>query len=125
MDEKNYQLIFDKISAFLPEEWKTMVYYAIYTSGSYSMKFYYESGNKKYIDCFHCPGAAKVKLVQLFMEIDKLLSGSRKTLKSKEVWTVFTMKVDSYGHMETQYEYDDHTEDMVAYEDIWEKKYLV
>lgn len=124
MEERIYQDIFNKLIDYLPEGWKNMVFFAGYTCGSYSMKFYSENGDKKYADCFSMPGASKAALIKLFMDIDKELSAQRKELGEEKAWTVFTMKVDSDGHMKTDYEYDDHSEDMVAYEELWEKKYL-
>lgn len=124
MGEKIYQDIFDKLIDYLPEDWKNMIFFAGYTNGSYSMKFYFENGDKKYTDCFSMPGASKIALAKLFMDIDKELSDYRKELGEDKAWTIFTMQVDSDGYMKTEYEYDDHSDDMIAYERTWEKKYL-
>ncbi len=125
MEEKIFQTIFDKVVDFLPAGWINMVFFAGYTTGSYTMKFYSESGDKKFIDCFNMPGVSKASLIKLFMEIDNDLSAQRKELTPDKTWTVFTMRVDSNGHMKTYYDYDDHSEDMVAFEKDWEAKYLV
>ena len=118
MEEKIFQTVFDKLVDFLPDGWKNMVFFAGYTNDSYTMKFYSENGNKEYIDCFNMPEVSKTSLIQSFMEIDKVLSPQRKDLGDK-AWTVFTMKVDSDGHMKAEYDYDDHSEDMVDYEETW------
>lgn len=125
MEEKVFQTIFDKVVDFLPDGWKNMVFFAGYTSGSYTMKFYSENGNKEYIDCFNMPGVSKASLVKLFMEIDKVLSVQRKEFGTDKAWTVFTMTVDADGHMKTNYDYDDHSEDLVALEERWKAKHLV
>lgn len=125
MEEKIFQTIFDKVVDFLPDGWKKMIFFAEYTTGSYTMKFYSENGNKEFLDCFSMPGVSKASLIKLFMEIDRDLSAQRKKLTSERTWTVFTMSVDSDGHMKTYYDYDDHSEDMVAFEKHWEAKYLV
>lgn len=125
MEERIYQDILDKLIDFLPEGWKNMVFFAGYTNGSFSMKFYSENGDKNYTDCFNMPGTSKARLIKLFMSIDKLLSNQRKELGPDKKWTIFTMQVDSDGHMKTEYEYGDHSEDMVAYESVWKKKHLV
>lgn len=125
MNDKVYQTIFDEISDLLPAGWKAMVFYAIYGAGSYSMKFYYEKGNKEYIDCFHLPNIGRGQIIQLFIKIDKLLAEARSRLEEEKKWTVLSMRVDSEGHMKTEYEYDNHSEDMVAYESTWEKKHLI
>ena len=125
MNDNIYQDILDKLIDYLPDGWKTLIFFAGYTNGSYSMKFYSGNGDKKYTDCYSMPGASKAALIKLFMSIDKELSTQRKDLGEDNAWTIFTMRVDSDGHMKTDYEYDDHSEDMVTYEREWEKKYLV
>lgn len=124
MNEKLFQEVFDLIADFLPEGWNKMIFYAGYSVGSYSMKFYSKTEKGKYIDCFSIPGASKAKLVKTFMEIDKVLSKSRKELGDSNAWTIFSMSVDCDGNMKTDFEYDDHSEDMIAYEKKWAEKYL-
>lgn len=125
MEEKVFETIFDKVADFLPKDWKNMVFFASYTKGSYTMKFYSENGNKKYVDCFKTPGVSKAKLIKAFMDIDKVLTPQRKELGEDKAWTVFTMKVDSEGHVKADYNYEDHSENMVAFEKEWEAKFLV
>ena len=125
MEENVFQTVFDKLAGFLPEGWKSMVFFAGFTAGIYTMKFYSENGDKKYIDCFSMPGTSKASLIKLFMEVDKTLSAQRKEIGVDKVWTVFTMRVDSDGNMKTDYDYEDHSEDMVSFEEIWEAKNLV
>jgi len=124
MDEKIFQNIFDIISEFIPEGWDKMVFFAGYTEGSYSMKFYSKAGKGKYVDCFSFPGASKASLVKAFMKIDTILSKNRKELGENNAWTIFSMIVDKNGKMKTDFEYDDHSEDMIAYEKKWAEKYL-
>lgn len=125
MEENVYQTVFDKVVDFLPDGWKKMVFFAGYTNGSYTMKFYSENCNKEYKDCFNMPGVSKASLVKLFMEIDKVLSAHRKKLGNDKAWMVFTMSVNSDGCMKTDFDYDNHSDDMVAFEEIWKAKYLV
>lgn len=125
MEEKIYQTIIDRLVDYLPDGWKTVIFFAGYTDGSYSMKYFYETGDKNYLDCFSMSEVSKFELIKLFMEIDKILSVHRKEFGSDKAWTVFTMIVDSDGNMKTDYEYDDHSEDMIEYEKSWEEKYLV
>lgn len=125
MEEKVYNTIFEKVVDFLPEDWKNMVFFAGYTEGSYTMKFYSENGNNEYVDCYKMPGASKVSLIKAFMDIDKVLAPQRKELGKDKAWTVLTMKVDSDGHVKADYDYEDHSENMVSFEKAWEAKYLV
>ena len=125
MEKSIFQTVFDKLIDFLPKGWKNVIFFAGYTNGSYTMKFYTKNNNKEYMDCFNMPGVSKASLIKLFMEIDKTLSAQRNDLGSDKAWTVFTMRVDSDGNMKTDYDYNDHSEDMVAYEEEWANKYLV
>ena len=87
------------------------------------MKFYAKL-NDEYIDCFSFKGVSKATLIKLFMKIDKILKSERDKIKKKDKWTVFTMSVDSNGAMKTFFDYNDHSEDMIAFEKEWQKKYL-
>ena len=118
-----FQNVFDLIQDYLPDGWKKTVLFVGYTKGSYSMKFYAKT-NSKYIDCFSFAGVSKTDLIKLFMKIDKVLKAERDKLTGKDKWTVFTMLVDSTGTMKTFFDYDDHSDDMIEYEEKWKKKYL-
>ncbi|MEZ3461740.1 MAG: antitoxin YezG family protein [Lachnospiraceae bacterium] len=125
MNEKLFQDIFDKVQDYLPADWEKMVFFAGYTDGSYSMKFYSRNNGAEYIDCFCLQGITKKMLIRLFMDIDKILAEERMSLDEKNRWTVFTMQVDSDGNMRTEFDYIDHTEDMVSYEREWKERYLL
>ncbi len=116
--------MFDKLQDFLPKAWKEVIFYANYTSGSYSMKFYTNAGNNKYIDCFSLPEINRVQLIKAFMNIDKELSSERNSLSDNDKWNTFTMIVDSQGHMKTDFDYVSTEESTIEYEREWEKKYL-
>lgn len=123
MDDNIFQNVFDLIQDYLPDGWEKTVLFVGYTTGSYSMKFYAKT-NSRYIDCFSFAGVSKKDLTKLFMKIDKVLKTERNKLTEKNKWTVLTMVVDSTGAMKTFFEYDDHSDDMIAYEKKWKKKYL-
>ncbi len=124
MDDSIFQVVFDKIEEFLPDGWSKMVFFAGYTEGSYSMKFYYKKTESGFVDCFSIPNVSKAKLIKLFMDIHKVLSVSRKELGERNVWSVFTMTVNEDGSMKTDFEYEDHTEDMIEYKEKWAERYL-
>ena len=123
MNDKMFQDVFDIVYDFLPNGWERMVFFAGYTKGSYSMKFYSKVGNGDYVDCFSIPGVSKTELIKAFVRIDKVLSENRSQLGDK-TWNIFTMVVRSDGTMKTDFEYEDHSEDMIAYEKQWKDKYL-
>ena len=86
------------------------------------MKFYAKL-NDEYIDCFSFEGVSKATLIKLFMKIDKVLKSERDKLSEKDKWTVFTMSVDSNGAMKTFFDYNDHSEDMIAFVEVIESDY--
>lgn len=124
MNEAIFQNTFDKLQDFLPKSWKTVVFYAGYTEGSYSMKFYTDCGDGKYIDCFNQEGINKAQLIKLFMSIDKEFSAERKKLTDENKWTVFTMVIDEQGYMRTYFDYTNIDGNTISYEREWKKKYL-
>ena len=124
MHNEIFQKVFDMVKPFLINEWKKMVLYVGYTTGSYSMKFYTLDTNGKYTDCFNQDGANKAKLIQLFMNINKVLEPERKTLADKDLWSVMTMIVTSDGNLKVEFDYTDISENSIEYEQKWKKKYI-
>ncbi len=124
MSTSIFQEVFDELQEVLPDKWKKVIFFAAYTSGSYSMKFYCDCGDGQYVDCFGIPEIEKAQLTKLFIRIDKILSAERKELEGADRWTVFTMNVDAKGLMKTEFDYVDLSENMIAYEQEWKKKYL-
>lgn len=125
MNPTIYQTIFDKLQDFMPPKWDKLVFYAGYSNGSYSMKYYIENDEEQYIDCFSLQGVKKSDLIKLFIEINKDLSVERESLNAKQKWTVLTMIVDKSGKMRTEFDYADISENSIAYEQEWKKRYLV
>lgn len=124
MNEKLFQNIFDKIQEGLPSEWKRIAFYAGYTGGSYSMKYYVDNGKDGYIDCFSLDNIKKAQIIKLFMSIDKIISPERKKLNEKDRWTVLSMIVNSDGKMKTEFDYTDISENAISYEQEWKAKNL-
>lgn len=124
MDNKIFQCIFDNLLEVMPDKWTKIVFYARYTDGSYSMKYYFDEGDGKYVDCFNQIGVNKIQLVKLFQKIDIELSTQRKKMDEDKRWTVFTMTVDSEGNMKTDFDYVNIEENIISYEQGWKNKYL-
>ena len=124
MNEKLFQSIFEKIQNYLPADWRKMVFFAGYTEGSYSMKFYSKGCEGSFIDCFSLQGITRAKLINTFMDIDKILLKARSSLEGKAKWTIFTLIVDFEGNMQAYFDYANHSEDMIDYEERWKEKYL-
>ena len=124
MNDKIFQDIFDKIQDYFPENWRRMIFFAGYTKGSYSMKFYFREEKREYLDCFRLQGVTKGQLVKLFMDIDKVISKERIELDDEHKWSSLTMIVEADGTMKTEFDYEDHSEDMISYEKQWKEEYL-
>lgn len=123
MNDAVYQTIFSKLELTLPYDWEKVIFYAAYTEGSYSMK-YYVKGSGKTVSCFDLPEMDGRQLMKLFVEINRELAKERKTLPEQDRWTVMTMIVDGEGNLKTDFDYEDISENMIQYEKNWAKKYL-
>ena len=124
MNETLFQSIFDKLQTVLPSEWKRVAFYAGYTEGSYTMKYYVDNGKDGYTDCFSVGNVKKAQLIQLFMSIDKIISSERKKLDDDHRWSILSMTVSSDGKIKTEFDYADISDNAIAYEQIWKKKFL-
>lgn len=124
MDNEIFQNVFDKLTPMLPKDWKKLILFVGYTSGSYTMKYYTSDAKGTYTDCFSQSGANKAQLIKLFMSIDKTLQVEREKLDTKNKWTVLTMTVEDDGSMKTEFDYADISEDAITYEQSWKRKYI-
>lgn len=123
MDNKIFQEVFDILQSVLPPKWDKVCFFAGYTEGSYTMK-YYTYNNGTYVDCFSQKEISRTQLIKGFMSIDKVLSTERKVLDEEHRWTVMTMIVSADGSMRSEFDYDDISENAIQYERDWERKYL-
>lgn len=124
MDSEIFQKIIDKLIPLLPNEWEKLILFVGYTSGSYTMKYYTSDGKGIYTDCFSQSGVNRMQLIKAFMSIDEILQAERSKLDDKNKWTVLTMMVGSDGSMKTEVDYVDISENAIAYEQSWKRKYI-
>ena len=124
MNEKIFQEVYDIVDEVIPVGWQKRVFYAGYTQGSYSMKYFIDLGNDEYIDCFSLQNVTSSQLLKLFMKIDKVLSKERDRLIGENKWNVLTLIVDSNGEFKAEFDYSDISKEFVSYEERWQKKYL-
>ena len=122
LNEKIYQLIFDEISAFLPDGWNSLVVYLEYGENSYSFSFYVKI-NKRFIKCYDLPGISDEQLFEAFQKIDNAVMMEREKAKG-ELWTNMTMIVDNDGNMHTDFDYTNLTDCAYEYSKEWKSKYL-
>lgn len=125
MQDTLFQTIFDKLQEGLPERWEKTIFYAGYTEGSYSMKFYVDEGDGIYKDCYRLQTMKDSEMIKLFMQINEEIRVVREQLSDKERWNVLTMCVGSNGVFKVEFDYADIGENRIVYEDEWKKHYLV
>lgn len=123
MNERLFQDVFDKLQEGLPKGWKKISFYASYSQGSYSMKYFVDFGEGKYTDCFGL-GYSNMYLMKLFVEINKRIEPVRMELQERERWNVMTMLVASDGNFKTEFDYSENNSDFLLYEREWKKNYL-
>ena len=124
MKDIPYQSIFNTLQEVLPDVWHKVVFYAQYGENNYSMKYFVDLGNGKYIDCFKFKGISKRDIIKSFAVIDSKIMPIRKELSKKDTWSVMTLIVDNEGSFKADYEYDDISEDQIVYYQHWKEKYL-
>lgn len=123
-DQIIYQNVFDILSEVLPQNWQKVAFYAEYTEGSYSMKYYVDFGDGKYVDCYKIKGITKANLIKAFMKINKELAIVRQQLPSEKRWNVITLLVENTGKFRAEYDYEDIAENTLQYHEKWKSKYL-
>lgn len=124
MNEIIFQSIFDELQKVLPENWKRIALYANYLQDSYEIKYFVGFGEGKYADCFNIGNVSTMRLMKLFMEIDKILSSVRENLVGATKWNVLTMIIEADGSFKTDFDYTDRGENFVSYSEEWKKQYL-
>ena len=124
MDDKLFQAIYDELKNVLPSEWNRIAFFAEYTQGSYTMKYFVDDGKTGYIDCFKLNNINKSTLIRLFMSIDKIISSERNKLSESQKWSVLSLFIGSDGKINAKFDYTDISENVVSYEQEWKEKWL-
>lgn len=125
MNEMNYNEIASLIVDLLPEKWNKVAFFAQYSDGSYTMKFYADCGNGEYTDCYSLSDVSDDDIYRTFSAIDTLIKPVHSSLNAKEKWTVMTMLFSCDGNFKVEYDYEDISETSIAYIMKWKKKYLI
>lgn len=122
MDEKIFQIIFDEVAAFLPNQWSEVVIYLEHGEEAYSYSFYVKV-NGKFVKCYDIEGISENELFSAFSKIEKSVSEARS--KMDNCWSNMTMVVKRDGTMKTEFDYTDLSSGNYQYKKLWKKKYLV
>ena len=124
MKDIPYQSIFNTLQEVLPDDWHKVVFYAQYGKNSYSMKYFVDSSDGVYTECFKLKGISKKDIIKAFAVIDSQIMPVRKELSKKDTWSVMTLIVDDEGNFKADFEYEDISEDSIGYYQRWKEKYL-
>ena len=103
MKDISYQSIFNTLQDILPDAWHKVVFYAQYGESSYSMKYFVDSGDGKYTECFKLKGINKRDIIKAFAVIDSQIMPVRKELGIKDTWSVMTLIVDDEGNFKYEW----------------------
>ncbi len=123
MNEQDFQSIFEELQKVTPNDWERIAFYAEYSEGSYSMKFYVKS-NDTYTDCFNLPDINKSELIKTFMKIDSVIKPIREHIPSEKKFNVLTIIISSDGKFNADFDYTDIQDNVLVYHKNWENKYL-
>lgn len=120
INDKIYQVIFDEISIFLPDNWTKLVVYLEHGEESYSYSFYVKV-DEAFIKCFEL-NISEEELLKSFANIESFVSKERSKLNP--CWSNMTMVVEDNGTMKTEFDYTDLSCGSYQYKKEWRKKYL-
>ena len=116
-----FQKVYGEVADYLPKGWKSVaIYYAV--SGNMTHFKYYVDSGKGYVNCFNLNECGKENFKKIRSGLDNILLEDRKNLQQSKQWSVFTMFISSAGNFETNFGYDDISEDFLNYHENWEKE---
>lgn len=119
-----FQSLFDRISPYLPADWKTIVVYAEFGETSYSIEFYVACEPNTFIKCFDLSGVDEDELLDSLDDAANVLIEQRESQTAGETWSNMTMTVQSTGDMKTDYDYTSPDELTFDHKQAWKERYL-
>lgn len=122
MNEQLFEQVADILQEQMPAKWEKVVFFAAYLTDSYEMKFFVKASGKPYIDCFSLPGGNDMKILRMFVRIDKILSLERKRLPEDKRWNIMTLSVTRDGGFKADFDYKNVDETFIDYVHEWEDK---
>ena len=122
INEKIFQSIFDELSQYLFENWKSLVVYLEYGVASYSFTFFVKKEDE-YVNCYDIPNVSEDLIDKSFEKIDLLVREER--MKNEgSLWTNMTMVISSTGDVHVDFDYSDLSEGSYQYFKEWKAKYI-
>lgn len=123
MEKEMLQSITENLIKVLPENWEKVASYIQVTESSYDI-FFHVKLNGVYIQCFNLEkdyGITRKELRDSF----KKIAESVKNDQNEKKWYVMTFLLSNDGKFSVEYEYNDYSENSIAYKNQWKTKYLV
>ena len=121
MNEEIFGKICELLEACLPKNWSEVFLFAGYSKDSYSMKYLFKTDSGILTDCFNLPAVTDDEIIKLFAKLNDILSKERSALEGKNKWSVLKLTIKRDGAFNADFDYTDHSEDMLSYEIEWEK----
>lgn len=121
----DFQAIVNTLQTVFPKKWDKIVFYAEYTSGSYSMKYYFKLASGEYKDCYSIKEINKTQFIKVYKDVDKILSKERDSLSNEKKWFAFTLILNADGKFKSEFDYNSHEEKVLQFQENWKKQYLV
>lgn len=123
MEKEMLQSISKSLMNCLPEKWEKVCVYIQETESSYDI-FFHVKVNGVYIQCFNLEkdyGVTRKELRSAFKEIAETVKNDQNEKK----WYVMTFLLSNDGKFSIEYEYNDYSDNSIAYKNQWKDKYLV
>lgn len=124
MNQELFQEIYNRLETVFPAQWSAALFRCHYAGDSYSMKYYVDSGNGEYVDCFSLSGVNRAQILKAFLSVHQLLNPEREKLPPSSRWSALTLSIRADGAFRTEFDYANLSESSVDYAARWEKKYL-
>lgn len=124
MENSFYAEIFDMLQDVLPADWTKVLYYAVVTDSSFSMKYFADTGSGTWTEGRELPGISRMQITRTYMRMYRAMQAVRETLPAKEKWSSLVLAVDAEGNFKADLGYDDVSESFTAKCTEIEEKYL-
>ena len=121
---ESYTQIYELLQNTISVKWERILFYAVLSSGTYVMKYYVDSGNNQFVDCYSLENSDRSVIRKAFMSIYRILQSYRDNLPEEKRWSVITLIINSDGKFKADYDYADISDSFQAKINAWERKYL-
>lgn len=124
MNEKIYGIIANEILKITSSNWKEIIFYGEFGEGSYEFEYYVNLGDNKFVKCFNLKDVSMMDILNLFKNINNIISEERKKISKDKLWTNCTLKFNKEGRFKMDFDYTDLSQNSYVYHEVWKYKYL-